>query len=242
MIGEALAVAAARLGDDAAAVLARIGGTIGHAARTAHAELARLAGDARTRRRAELATSVRAPVPPGLRLADASWLEDGLASLPSRARSAVSSSSAAPIDVWLARWATAWLPPMTTSDTRDAAALLVWLAGVGADQMAFALGEPAKAVPVLAAAAQRIAKPPRIGQLGPQRAAIARCRGVSLGDELALVRVGCRALAPHLDPLARLQLTRRLPRPIGLVVERELAAHADTPLDQCPTMTACMIS
>lgn len=240
MIGDVLAVATDRLGDHAAGVLSRLGGTLGHAARTAHAGLAKLAVATRTRRRAEVVARARAPVPSGLRLVDPSWLEAALATLPARARTAVATPTSDPTDVWLARWATASLPALDASDGRDAAALLAHLAGIGADQMAFALGEAAKAVPALAAAALRITKPPRAGQLGPQRAAIARCRDVSLDDDLALVRVACRALAPHLaaDPLASLQLTRRLPRSIGLVIERELALHAATALDRCPAWAA----
>jgi hypothetical protein len=180
-------------------------------------------------------------VPAGLRRVDASWLEASLAALPDRARTALATASTDPIDVWLARWATASLPPLSARDPRDAAALLSWLAGVGADQMAFALGSAAATVPALAPAVARIGTPPRLGQLGPKRAAIARCHDVSLDDELALVRIACRALAPHLatDPLASLELTRRLPRSIGLAVARELAIHANTALDQCPTLAAC---
>jgi hypothetical protein len=106
--------------------------------------------------------------------------------------------------------------------------------------MAFALGEQARAVPALATAIARIGKPPRAGQLGPQRAAIARCRDVSLDDDFSFVIVACRALAPHLaaNQLDRLQLILRLPRPIGIVVARELAAHAATSFDQCPSWSA----
>lgn len=240
MIGDVLAVAAERLGDHAEPVLSRIGGALGDAARTARAELATLDARTRTRRRAEVLASSRAPLPAGLRRVDASWIEAELAALPDRARTAVATASTDPIDVWLARWTTASLPPLTAADPRDAATLLAWLAGIGADQMAFALGEAAAAVPALAAAVSRIGQPPRMGQLGPQRAAIARCRDVSLDDELALVRVGCRALAPLLaaDPLARLQLIRRLPRALGLVALRELALHASAPLDQGPRRAA----
>lgn len=241
MIGEVLAVAAERLGEYAAGVLSRLGGTLGHASRTAHDELARLDVDARRRWRAEVAASARAPLPAGLRRVDASWLEAELAILPDRARTAVATASADPVDVWLARWATATLPPLDGRDRRDAATLLAWLAGIGADQMAFALGDAATTIPALAAAAVRIGTPPRVGQLGLERAAIERCRDISLDDELALVRIACRALAPHLaaDPLASLELTRRLPRSIGLVIERELAIHARAALDQCPTLAAC---
>jgi hypothetical protein len=146
----------------------------------------------------------------------------------------------------LARWATANVPAMTetvlppVAATNDAAVVVDWLGRVGADQMAFALGEQARGIPALSAAIARIAMPPRVGQLGPQRAAIARCRDVSLDDDLSFVLVGCRALAPHLaaDQLAMLQLVLRLPRPVGTVVARELALHAATSFDQCPSWAA----
>ena len=239
MVGDALAVAALRLGDAGAGVLARLAGPIGHVTREAAAELARLDAGARKRRRAEVVAATRHPVAAGLRGVDASWIEAALAELPPRARAALATAVVDPVDVWLARWATAALPPATAA-TRDAPALLQWLTDIGADQFAFALGEQARALPALAAACARIAKPPRAGQLGPQRAALARCRDVSLDDEFAFVRVAGRALAPHLaaDQLARLQLIRSLPRALGVVVERELRAHAATSFDQCPAWAA----
>jgi hypothetical protein len=237
VIAEALAVASERLGDAAPGVLARLGGPLGHETRTAHAELGRVEAAVRKRRRAEVAAAVRAPLPAGLRRLHPSWLEAALDELPRRARTAVAAPSADPIDVWLARWATASLPPLRDGDVRD---VLDWLTEVGADQLAYALGEQATAMPALAAARVRIHEPPRADQLGPRRAAIARCRGVSLDDDLALVRIACRALAPHLatNQLAALELIRKLPRPIGFVVARELAAHAATSFDECPTWAA----
>jgi hypothetical protein len=237
ILADALAVAAERLGGHAAGVLVRLAGPIGHAARDAAAELARLPADARKQRRADSLARARTPVAPGLRAMHPSWIEAVLDELPARARGVLAEGATDATDVWLARWATAQFPTTTGSDDRD---LLAWLTGIGADQFAFALGEQAGAIPALAGAVVRIATPPRLGGLGPQRAAIARCRGVSLDDALAFVRVACRALAPHFAdaPLARLQLIRRLPRPIGIVVERELAAHEATPFDQCPTWAA----
>lgn len=236
-VGAALAVAAERLGGDAKTVLARLAGPIGHAAREAAAALDALDAGGRKQRRAEIIALARAPVPAGLFAVHPTWIEAALADLPARARSALATGATDPVDVWLARWATAAFPVTSSRHARDPFA---WLVDVGADQFAFALGEQARAVPSLASAMVRIAKPPRAGGLGPKRAAIARCRDVSLEDELAFVRVACRALAPHLalDPLARLQLIRRLPRTVGIVVQRELAAHAATSLDQCPTWAA----
>jgi hypothetical protein len=228
-------------------VLSRLGGTIGHAARDAANELAKLDVAARKRRRAEIAVAARAPIPAALRAVHPTWIEHALAELPARARTAVSSQSAEPIDVWLARWATHQVPPAMSelrlpaiAATNDDAVVAAWLGGIGADQMAFALGETARSIPALAAAVARIDKPPRAGELGPQRAAIARCRDVSLDEDLSFVLVGCRALAPHLatHQLAKLQVILRLPRPIGIVVARELALHAATSFDQCPSWAA----
>lgn len=236
-VGAVLAVAADRLGGDGKSVLARLAGPIGHAARAAASELAGLDASGRKQRRAEIVALARAPVPAGLRAVHPSWIEAVLADLPPRARDVLATGATDPVDVWLARWATAAFPLTSSRGSRDP---LAWLVDVGADQFAFALGEQARAVPSLASAIARIAKPPRAGGLGPQRAAIARCRDVSLDDELAFVRVACRALAPHLarDHVARLVLIRRLPRAVGVVVQRELAAHAATSFDQCPTWAA----
>ena len=236
MIADLLAGVADRLGNDARGVLERLAGPLGHATREAAAELARLDRAARKRRLAEITVLARAPIPAGIRGVHPSWLEHALEPLPARARTALAALTSDPVDVWLARWATAGIPPQVSVVTNA----LDWLADVGADQFALALGEQARAVPVLAAAADRIARPPRAGRLGPTRAAITRCREVSLDDDLAFVRVGSRALAPHLatDQLAFLRLTRSMPRAIASVVVHEVRAHAATSLDQCPAWDA----
>jgi hypothetical protein len=218
LIAGALALAAERLGVDAERVLARIRGLDLRAVAARH----------------EIVAAVRAPVPPSLRHLHGSWIEHALDALPARTRTALTGPRDA-VDVWLARWATAAVPPAITR--RDP---LPWLTAIGMDQFAYALGEQARALPGLATALARIREPPRAGNLGPKRAAIARCRDVSLDDELALVRVACRALAPHLaaHQLDRLQLILTLPRPIALVVAAELALAAATSFDQCPTWAA----
>ena len=223
MIAEALALAAEILGDDAPRVLARLRG------------LAPAAGRSGPVTRAEVLAVARAPVPASLRHVHPTWIEHALAPLPERARTVLASGVDDAVDVWLARWATAALPP--PGDSRDA---LGWLTSIGADQYAFALGEQARALPALAAAVDRIAKPPRAGELGPKRAAIERCSDISLDDDLAFVRVACRALAPHLaaDQLVLVQLIRSLPRVLGLVVARELALHARASIDRSPSWAA----
>ncbi|HEX2691395.1 MAG TPA: hypothetical protein VHN14_32500 [Kofleriaceae bacterium] len=245
VVGGALAAACRDLD-----VLARIAAPLGEAARAAAA----LVPDRVTR--ARWAAIARAPVPAGLRGVHPSWIEAGLVGLPERARAAVASGGGDEVCVWLARWATASIPPMPAvtaarvtsvdSATRvDAVTLEGWLADTGADQLALALGAAgagalARAVRVvgerLARAAERIAVAPRAGALGPVRAAIARCR-IAL-DDRALVRIGARAIAPHVDPLARRQIVHRLPRPIGLVVGDELVAAVHLPVAHAPRWAA----
>jgi hypothetical protein len=237
VIGELLAAIAERLGPQATPVLSRL----------ASLRVEPRAAPPTKTRRAELLVAARAPIPAALRAVHSTWIEHALAELPARARTAVSSQSADPVDVWLARWATHQVPPISSdarlpaiAATNDAAVIVAWLGRIGADQMAFALGEGANTIPALSAAVARIAKPPRAGELGPQRAAIARCRDVSLDEDLSFVLVGCRALAPHLatNQLAKLQVILRLPRPIGIVVARELSLHGATSFDECPSWAA----
>ncbi len=219
-------------------VLARIGGAIGREARAAAAELA---GDPMARRaqRAAWIAELRAPVPAGLRAIDASWIEAALAGLPDAARVAIAAGGGDPTATWLARWACAALPamlPVQPGPPHDLVHamqlgredLLAWLAEVGADQLAFALaGNPALAAAQravgqrLVAAADRITRAPRAGELGSRRAALIRCR-LPL-DEATLVRIGARAIAPRLDhPLAARRLVVRLPRTLGSILADDL--------------------
>lgn len=231
-------------------VLARLAGPLGDDVRAA----ASAPADRATR--ARWAATVRTSVPAGIRGVHPSWIEAGLAGLPERARAAVASGGGDAVDTWLARWATAGIPPMPAitasrvssadSVTRvDALALARWLEGVGADQLALALtaaGEQAMAAATervgegLIAAAARIARAPRVGALGPVRAAIERCRVVLDGS--ALHRIGGRAIAPHVDALARLQIMHRLPRVLGQIVGHELAAARHTSLGDAPRWVA----
>lgn len=235
-------------------VLARIAGPLGDAARAA------ITGALDRATRVRWATIARAPVPAGVRGAHPSWIEAGLAGLPLRARTAVASGGGDDVDVWLARWATASIPPMPAvtavrvtsvdSATRvDAATLEGFLADAGADQLALALGAAGAGAVAAAAritgerlirASVRITVAPRAGALGPTRAAIARCRGPL--DDRALVRIGARAIAPHVDALARLQIVHRLPRPLGLVVGDELLAAAHVALADAPRWDALAAS
>ena len=223
MIALALAAACSDPDDDRAALLARIGGPLGAQARALLRRPDRVAWLA----------SVRAPVPPGLRGIDPTWIEAALAALPARARVALGQGARTPLDVWLARWATARFPTVPPADgrarptTREdvvflaAPQLRAWLEEVGADQLAYALGDKASALGArMAAVLARIAHPPRAGELGPRRAALARAN-LSL-DATALIRIGARAIAPHLDAAMREVLVHRLPRPLGLVVRAEI--------------------
>ncbi|HEV7556107.1 MAG TPA: hypothetical protein VGO00_11655 [Kofleriaceae bacterium] len=249
-----IAAAAHVLGDDMAGVLARLGGPIGIEARAAPPSTKLL--------RASWASQGRVPVPGGFRGVDPSWIEAGLDGLPSQAREAVASGGGSPARVWLARWACARivsLPQAVDGEVSSLASALClpgprlrdWLDRIGADQLAMALsaaGPEAMASGVrvagerLAIAASRIDVPPRVGALGPVRAAIERCRGIAL-DDIAFARIGARAIAPYVArrALAREQTMLRLPRGLGLIVGAELANHAADPIERSPSWAALAV-
>jgi len=253
VIGRVLAAATAVAFGDRV-VLARIGGPIGEAARTAFDRLEAMSPEARKGKRRTWAAASRASIPPGLRGVDPSWIDAALDGVPPGARTAIASGATTEVEVWLARWACAAIPPMrpieaTMSRPRELAdagrlaapALHAWLEEIGADQLAFALGpHAANAATVfgerLLVAAARISAAPRDGALGPRRAAIERARVDP--DPVALLKIGARALAPHTDPLLRRQLVYRLPRPLGLAVARELRVYARTPVGDAPAWAA----
>ncbi len=241
LVASAIATCAARLGDDATAVLSRLAGPLGDDARAAARALAALDGATAKHRRAEITALARLPGVAASRGVDPSWIDVALESLPERARTAVGAMATDPTDVWLARWALSSLPART--DQRLPDALVAWLHAIALDQLAFALGAQAATAgspPALREAAARIAQPPRLGALGTARAALVRCRGATLDDEASLLAIAGRALAPHLasQPLAILALTRRLPYAQGSLLERELVAHAATSLAEAPTWEA----
>ncbi|MBL0217850.1 MAG: hypothetical protein IPQ07_28720 [Myxococcales bacterium] len=231
-IGQALAAACGNR-----AVLGRIGGVLGEAAR------AGLAQD--QAQRAAAIAAARAPVPPGLRGIDPSWIEVALAELPDRARVALAEGPLSELDVWLVRRACAQLvplPPIEATLARprvpadvlrmSVPALRGWLAEVGRDQLAFALGEHAAAlgaslVPVIA----RIARAPRHGELGPRRAAVARAQGEPFV-------IGVRTVAPHLEPILARGLVLRFSHPEGLALAIELTAHRASPTAAWATVIA----
>lgn len=206
-------------------VLARIGGVLGDAAR------AGLAHD--QARRAQAIATARAPVPPGLRGIDASWIEAALAELPERARAALAEGPISERDVWLVRRACASLVPLPAIEPalarprvpRDvlrmsAPTLRAWLTEIGRDQLAFALGDLAAELgDALAPVIARIGRAPRLGELGPRRAAIERAQGEPLV-------IGVRTLAPHLEAVLARALVLRFPHPEGAAFAGELAAHA----------------
>ena len=170
------------------------------------------AGASRAERARALAIA-RAPVPVGLRAIHASWIEHGLDGLPPRARAAIAQVPSTPSDVWLARWATAHLPSMIVEP--ELAARVV-------SHRAFLLvdGIPTAPLPALV---QWLAGLGRDGKAG---------------DELECVRQGARLVAPRLSELAARQLAVRLPRPVGLVVHRELVAHRGDPAPPWSTILA----
>jgi len=242
MVGEAIACAARRLGADADAVLARIGGRLGVEARAAAATLAKLAPSDERARRVQWLATARLPLPPGFRSIHATWIEAALADLPTRARTAVANGGDA-TDIWLARHALAGfvaMPP-TTPIARNAAELpalapdllRTWLERAGADQLACAAqvagGDALElARSSLGEALDRIARAPRVGQLGSSRAILQRCAGIA-NDELRLARLGARVAAPHLDDVVRRQIIQRLPRALGLAIRADLDGFAGDP-------------
>lgn len=231
MIGEAVAAVAYKLGADGAAVLARLGGVIGNDARAATSALAKQAPHVARVQRAHWLAAARLPAPAGFRAIHASWIEAALADRPARTRSAVANGGDA-VDLYLARAALAGFVAMPAGASRarvpselpglEPEALRVWLERAGADQLARAAqlaGGDVLALagrePVLVAALDRIAKPPRVGHLGNDRAIVKRCAGIA-NDDVRLVRLGARAVAPHLDALVRRQLVQRLPRELAI--------------------------
>jgi hypothetical protein len=265
VISDAIAAAAHTLGERAVPVLARLAGPIGADARARFAELAALPDAARKVRRAESCAIARAPVPVGLRAVHPSWIEAALAPLPPGAREAVARGGGEPVDVWLARWATAAIPPIAIDRAtawstaprsvddvlaaRSADDLVEWLRGVGADQLACAasLAGPAAVRelerrwdkwPALHEAHTRIHQPPRAGRLGPTRAVLARCHLVLHGA--AELQIGARAIAPYVAAraLLRQQLVFRMPRDAGAVVDAGLGEYATHPIGECPAWAA----
>jgi hypothetical protein len=242
MTGEAIACAARRLGADADAVLARIGGRLGVEARASAAILAKLSPSEERMQRARWLATARLPAPLGARAIHATWIEAALTELPARARTAVAGGGDA-TDIWLARRAFAGFvampAPSTIARIPDELpalapdALRAWLERAGADQLARAAeiaGGDALALArtSLAEALDRIERAPRFGELGSNRAVLQRCAGIA-NDELRLARIGARVVAPHLDDVVRRQIIQRLPRALGLAIRADLDGFAAAP-------------
>ncbi|CAN5859614.1 hypothetical protein BH11MYX2_BH11MYX2_19550 [soil metagenome] len=204
--------------------------------------------------RAAWLVAARAPVPTGFRSIHPSWIEAALGELPERARSVLGGgATSAPkpldeqVDVWLARWACATFPAMPAVDDSlvsprvpadvarmSASSVLAWLTGVGADQLAFAVGDAAAQFgPTVIEAGRRIAKPPRLNALGPRRDAINRAQ-VTPPVWQHLHVIGARAVAPHVDATMASVLVHRFDRAIGTVLRDELRVHSALP----PSTTA----
>jgi len=273
IVGEVIAAAAHVLGDDMPGVLARLAGPIGVEARAAPPSTKLLRASWASQGRVPVPGGFRGVdpswieagldgLPPQAREAVASgggtpvrvwlarWACARIVSLPATFDGDVTSLASA-----------LCLPGPRLRE---------WLDGIGADQLAMALsaaGPEAMASGVrvagerLAVAAARIAsatnvaraalpegarrsidEPPRVGALGPVRAAIERCRGIAL-DDIALARIGARAIAPYVAQraLARQQMMLRLPRSLGLIVGAELSKHAADPIDRCPSWAALAV-
>jgi len=246
----AIAAVVGKLGSDAVGVLARIGGDLGDEARAAIAAMAKLDARAQQAQRARWMAIARIVVPEGFRMIHPTWIEAALAELPATARAAVANLGTSPRDVWLARSAMAGfvaMPPSRAkanvpSDLPALApeALQAWLERAGADQLARAaqlaggeLRELAERDPVLQAALARISVPPRLDQLGSDRAVVERCTHVP-HDETRYLRIGARAVAAHLSPLVQQQVIQRLPRALGVAVRVELGRPPNSMLVWVP--------
>lgn len=247
----AIAAVVGKLGADAQGVLARIGGELGEHARAATAALAKLEARAQQAERARWMAVARIAVPEGFRLIHPTWIEAALAELPATARAAVATLGSSPREVWLARTAMAGFVAMPQRRVEEVnlpaelpalapAALQAWLERAGADQVARAAqlagGETMQLAErdlELRDARARIARPPRLGQFGSDRAVVDRCTGIPQ-DELRLLRLGARAVAAHLSPRVRQQLVQRLPRALGIAVRVELNRPANSMLVWVP--------
>jgi hypothetical protein len=238
VIGEAVATAARRLGDDHHAVLARLGGPLGEAARAAAFQLARLDPAAQKLQRARWMAASRLVWPENFRAIHPTWIEAALVDLPARARSAVANGTGDPVDIWLARRALAGfiaMPPLRDAirAPADVPAVPVeqlrrWLETIGADQLARALAVIGGQA-VIAADPRLVAARARgTAGLGPQRAVVHRCSGL-VDEDTRLVRAGIRTVAPHLDARGRRQVLQRLPRALALELRADLHAFAADP-------------
>jgi hypothetical protein len=160
------------------------------------------------------------------------------------------------VDVWLARWVTAGfvaLEPATPGPARKPAdlatlaadAALAWLAELGIDQLAIAVGDTSLAAaldPVLGSAFEvaqrRVAEPPRKGALGTQRQALERCAGLAASSADARAIIGARTVAAHVPPLARVALALRLAKPLGERILAALVEHARKPAPSWAALVA----
>ncbi|HEX4455264.1 MAG TPA: hypothetical protein VH143_30595 [Kofleriaceae bacterium] len=152
------------------------------------------------------------------------------------------------VDVWLARWVTAGFvalepttpgPPRAPADlaTVAADAALAWLAELGIDQLAIAVGDAALG-PAFEAAKRRVAEPPRKGALGTQRQALERCAGLAASSFDARAIIGARTVAAHVPPLARVALALRLAKPLGEQILAALVAYARKPAPSWAALVA----
>lgn len=229
-------------------VLARVGGAIGEAARDRQREIARADEKSSRAKRATWLATARVPILPTLRDIDRSWIDHEIARMASvaegtrgeglvrRVRRILVDGPESAVDVWLARWVCASfpiMPPVASGNARPrsmeeavrmpGALVRAWLEEVGADQIAFAVGRSATSISTrLGAAADRITKAPRAGEMGERRAAIERAR-ITI-EEGALLRVGARTIAPYAGVMDRLVIAHRLPRESGVLEEMEAFA------------------
>jgi hypothetical protein len=266
--GQAAAAAALlHAGPRVAAILARIGGVAGDAARAEAARLGAMDRPARARALAARVAELRSPVPIGLPLVHRDWIDAALVGEGSRVRDIIRGAAevAPPVRVWIERRiyggvvaiplpsGGAALTPETLPH-RAPAAIEAFLRRAGALTLALAIGIEAR--PVIAQVAARLGasgpelvecvaalagRPEEQARLGSRRAAARRVAGIAVGDDpLALLAVGARTAAPFLGGSLARQVAQRLPRRSGLRMLTEVAAFAADP--DGPTWDALVLA
>jgi hypothetical protein len=230
--GALLAVIAERAGVGAA-VLERLGGPLGAAARQSAGELAALPAGPRAQRVALELARVGSPVPPTVRAVHGSWVEAALAAEP-EAKAALERPSLDEATAWLLRRAFGALPRHAPSPTaiEGAQQRLRW---AGALALGSLLGGRRQAIAAALAqlgdggqALREVVRGLEAGELSAMelREATRACRGVELRQAYALERIGVTALGDAIiDGRERerwMALCCFLPRPVGLAIAAQL--------------------
>jgi hypothetical protein len=231
--GELLAVIAERAGV-AGAILERISGPLGEAARQRLAELRGMPAAQRVAEMAQVLARVSSPLPRAMREVHPDWVQAALEAEP-EARAAMAVASAGegmePATVWMLRRAFGALP-LQVPEVHEVEGARAELARAGALALVAVLG--GRRVAVAAAMAQLgergetlrvVAREQEAQQVAPMEltAATRACRGVDLKEPEALERIGVAAMGRELGRERERwrALCWCLPRAVGrLIAER----------------------